>query len=128
MPPHPHIDDATGLKIVDFILSLDTFQDGEYLSGVAVDFYDVGQELPSMPKLLPGQNPSVSQVFPDLFFQSGNPDVGWEDQTTDDFLDFFRYFTMDIDAYLKIDEPGEYEFRFLADKGCLLYTSDAADE
>lgn len=117
MPPHPHIDDATGLKIVDFILSLDTFQDGEYLSGVAVDFYDVGQELPSMPKLLPGQNPSVSQVFPDLFFQSGNPDVGWEDQTTDDFLDFFRYFTMDIDAYLKIDEPGEYEFRFLADKG-----------
>ena len=117
MPPHPHIDDATGLKIVDFILSLDTFKDGEYLPGVAVDFYDVGQELPSMPKLLPGQNPSVSQVFPDLFFQSGNPDVGWEDQTTDDFLDFFRYFTMDIDAYLKIDDPGEYEFRFLADKG-----------
>ena len=29
MPPHPHIDDATGAKNVEFILSQDTFQDGE---------------------------------------------------------------------------------------------------
>ncbi len=117
MPPHPHINDDDALKIVEFILSLDQFAEGEYLPGVAVDFYEIGTKLMSQPTLLPGQDPNLSQVFPDILFQSGNPDIGWEDQVTDDFLHFERNFVMKVSAYLNIEEEGDYEFRFIADKG-----------
>ena len=117
MPPHPHINEETASEIVNFILGLDLLPEGEYLPGVAIDFFEIGTKLERQPKLLPGQDPNVSQVFPDILFQTGNPDIGWEDQVTEDFLHFERNFVMKVSAYLQIEEEGDYEFRFIADKG-----------
>ena len=117
MPPHPHINEKTASEIANFILSLDQLPEGEYLPGVAIDFFDIGTKLERQPKLLPGQDPNVSQVFPEILFQSGNPDIGWENQVTDDFLHFERNFIMKVSGYLQIEEAGDYEFRFIADKG-----------
>ncbi len=115
MSAHPNVLEADAKAMAAYILSVVPDDQVERQPGLAVDFYQIGQPLPSLPEIVAGQNPSVSEVYPQVNFRSGNPGRG---QATDEnFSGFVVDFVMEVNGYLNVSESKVYDLQFIANNG-----------
>ena len=92
MSPHPNVSEADAKAMAAYILSFVPDGAVERKAGVAVDFYQMGTPLPSLPEVVAGQSPNASEVYPSVSFTSGNPDIGRDtDENFSGFVKDFRY-------------------------------------
>jgi len=115
MSAHPDVSETEAKAMAAYILS--TIPDGqiERKAGVAADFYDVGQPLGSLPEIVAGQSPNASEVYPNIDFHSGNPDIGKD--TDENFSGFVKDFVMEANTYLTVPESKTYDLQFVANNG-----------
>ena len=121
MTPHPDLSAAEASAMVKYILALDAGVTREQASGIAANFYKAGVQLTQIPDLIPGQNPNLSTVVPDLEFEGTNKSIS---QVTNDFHGFEDYFVMQLSGYLEAPEAGTYEFQLGANAGGRLFLND----
>ena len=115
MSPHPLVSKEDALAMAAYILSVVPDSDMKPEPGVAVDFYEIGQPLASLPEVVAGQSPNASRAFPVIDFRSGNPDIG--EDTDENFLGFKNDFVMQVNGYLNVPETATYELQFVANNG-----------
>ncbi|MEM7368099.1 MAG: family 16 glycoside hydrolase [Bacteroidota bacterium] len=119
MSPHPLVQVDEAKAMAAYILSVVSDDEVERKAGVAADFYDIRQPLPSLPELVAGQNPNASDVYPNIDFRSGNPDLGMN--TDEQFSDFSTDFVMAVNCYLNVPESKTYDLQFVANNGGRLF-------
>ena len=100
MSPHPNVSEADAQAMAAYILSLVPDGTAERKPGAAVDFYQIGKPLSSLPEVVAGQNPNASVVYPSVNFISGNPDIGQD--TDENFSGFVTDFVMEVNGYLNM--------------------------
>ncbi len=115
MSAHPNVSENHAKAMAAYILSVVPDDESSYQAGIAVDFYDIAQPLPSLPEVVAGQNPNLSVVYPSVDFRSGNPDIGLA--TDENFSGFVKDFVMEVNGFLNVDESREYQFMFIANNG-----------
>ena len=115
MAPHPMVSKEDAEKMAAYILSVIPDDAVQIQPGVAVDFFDVGQPLSSLPEILAGQSPNVSEVYPSIDFRSGNPDLG--ENTDENFSGFVKDFVLEVNGYLNVSENKVYDLQFIANNG-----------
>lgn len=115
MSAHPDVSEVEAKAMAAYILS--TIPDGqiERKAGVAADFYKVGQPLGSLPEIVAGQSPNASDVYPNIDFRSGNPDIGRD--TDENFSGFVKDFVMEVNTYLNVPASKTYDLQFVANNG-----------
>lgn len=79
--------------------------------GASLRVYEVGEDMRRLPRLVEGQTPNVSRRIDVIDLT--NDDFGLEDK-----------FIAEVDAYLTIDQPGQYTFRLTSDDGSVLMIGD----
>ncbi len=114
MTPHPELSASQAETMVIFILSIDAGVVKTRKPGIAADFYKAGVQLTQIPDMIPGQNPNISTVVPDLEFQGANASNRRE---ANDFQGFEDYFVMHLSGFLDVAEKGTYEFMLGANVG-----------
>jgi cytochrome c len=115
MSAHPNLSESDAKAMAAYILSTVPDSDSERKPGVAVDFYQIGEPLPSLPEVLAGQNPNASEVYPSINFRSGNPDIG--EDTDENFSGFVKDFVMQVNGFINVKESKTYELKFIANNG-----------
>ena len=115
MSPHPNISVSDARAMTAYILSIAPDTPSERNPGVAVSFYDIGQPLSSLPEVVAGQSPNASELYPNIDFRSGNPDIGRD--TDENFNNFDIDFVMEVSTYLNLTESKQYDFQFIANNG-----------
>ncbi len=115
MSPHPNVSEVDAKAMAAYILSVVPEEEAERRPGVAVDFYNISQPLANLPEMIAGQNPNTSEVYPNIDFRSGNPDIG--KATDENFGGFVTDFVMEANGYLNVDESKMYDLQFTANNG-----------
>ncbi len=115
MSAHPLVTRPEAKAMAAYILSVVSDNQASYKPGVAVDFYDIGQPLGSLPEVVAGQSPNVSEVFENIDFRSGNPDIGQD--TDENFSGFYKDFVMQVNGFLNVPESDTYDLQFVANNG-----------
>lgn len=115
MSAHPDLSEQDATSMAAYILSMVPDDPSKRKPGVAVDFYQVGEPLASLPEIVAGQNPNVSVVYPNINFISGNPDIG--EATDENFSGFGTDFVMEVNGYLNVPATKTYDIQFVANNG-----------
>jgi hypothetical protein len=82
--------------------------------GVWVRFYDIGETVPQLPDLVPGQAPNVVKVSPTINFDDARGDFG---ELKDNFV-------TEVTGTLTLARAGAYAFRLISDDGARLWIDD----
>ena len=83
----------------------------EVSPGLLVRLYDIGQSVPAIPDLLPGQTPNAVKIVPTLDL----------DGARGDFAPLADRFMTEVTGFLVVREPGTYGFRLISDDGARLW-------
>ncbi|MCA9310412.1 MAG: DUF1080 domain-containing protein [Phycisphaerales bacterium] len=86
-----------------------TAQTDELRQGVSIRMYDVGETIPVILPLVPGQTPNVSRFEERL------------DMDNPDFRPMRENFILIADGYIKAAQAGHYEFELTSDDGSQLW-------
>ncbi len=115
MSAHPAVSPQAAKAMAAYILSVVPEDQASRKPGVAVDFYETGKPLASLPEIVAGQNPNLSEVHKNIDFRSGNPDIGQD--SDENFSGFTKDFVMHVNGFLNVEESGTYDLQFIANNG-----------